>query len=250
MPKGFGRRPYTFLAGVLLVLGLPGAFSYSRTSPRPGWWEIRLSTTVKGGYALKGGGAPISGEYTCRARWEGSLEMNGDDFLLYHLRTEILEWRLSEKTARPGGESVLGEKDTNHRPALLLNYVLKDGLEVRLDFDLMGIPIPLHPFPVKIALEFPRSELEKYLFPGSNYVDFVTRGSSRIVIPGSDLLRSTAHRTFSWEWRRDRRVAAGPGTCLVTELHTAEAVVSLVAHGGRGPGLVRGSTSAVLARVN
>lgn len=230
MPKGFVRRLGPSLAGVLLILGLTGPLSFLRPSPRPAWWEIRLNTTVKGGYTLKGGSSPISGEYTCRARWEGSLERDGEDFLLYHLKTEILEWRLAERTSRPGGESVLGEKDTDVRPLLRLNYVLKDGPDVQLDFDLMGVPIPLHPFPVKLALEFPSSEVERYLFPGSNYGDFVCQGSNRVVIPGSDLLRSAAKRTFSWEWRRDRRIAAGPGTCLVTERHVAEAVVSLITH--------------------
>ena len=230
MKRGFIRRLFRSLAGAGLVLGLSGAFSFSRPSSGPEWWEIRLTATVKGGYALKDGTPPVLGEYTCRARWEGRLEVDGDDFLLYHLKTEILEWGLSEKSARPGGESVLGEQDTAVQPSLRLNYVLRDGTDVEIDFSFMGIPVPLHPSPVKVALEFPRSEARMILFPGSSYVDFVTRGSNRVVIPGSDLKRPAAERTFSWEWRRDRRIAAGPGTCLVTERHAAEAVVSLIAH--------------------
>jgi len=230
MRKGFVRRLFRSLAGAWLVLGLPGAFSFSRPSSGPAWWEIRLTATVKGGYAFKGGTAPVLGEYTCRARWEGRLEVDGDDFLLYHLNTEILEWRLKEKAARPGGESVLGEQDTAVQPILRLNYVLRDGTDIEIDFSLMGILVPLHPSPVKVALEFPRSEARRNLFPELSYVDFVTKGSNRVVIPGSDLKRPAAERTFSWDWRRDRRVAAGTGTCLVTERHSAEAVVSLVAH--------------------
>jgi hypothetical protein len=230
MPKGFVRPLFRFSPGALLFLGLLGAVSFSRPSPHPTWWEIRLTTTVKGGYVLKGIGTPISGEYTCRAHWEGGLEVDGDDFLLYHIKTEILEWRLAEKARRPGGESVLEERDTDVRPTLRLNYVLNDGPDVEVDFDLMGVPIPLHPFPVKVALEFPSSETRRILLPGSSYFDFITQGSNRVVIPRSDLLRPAAQRSFSWKWRRDRRVAAGPGTCLVTEHHAAEAVVSLIAH--------------------
>jgi hypothetical protein len=230
MPKGFVRRLTRLLAVAWVVLGLPGAFSFPRPSLHPTWWELRLTATVKGGYTLKGGNTPVSGEYTCRVRWEGSLETDGDDFLLYHFKTEILEWRLAERTARPGGESLLEEKDADVKPALRLNYVLKDGPDVEVDFDLMGIPVPLHPSPVKVTLEFPSSELRRPLIAGPSYIDFVTRGSNRIVIPGSDLRRKAAERTFSWEWRRDKRVSAGPGALLVTERHTAEAVVSLVAH--------------------
>lgn len=228
MPEGLVRRLLSSLGGILLLLGLPGAGSFSRPSPRSTWWEVKLTVAVKGGYTFKGGGAPVSGEYTCRARWEGSLEVDGVDFLLYHLRTEVLEWRLAEKTARPGGESVLEEKDRTVKPALRLNYILKDGPDIEIDFDLMGIPVPLHDFPVKVALELPSSEVRRPRLLGSSYTDHVSRGSSRVVIPGSDLERRAAERTFSWEWRRERPV--GAGACLVTERHSAEVVVSLVAH--------------------
>jgi hypothetical protein len=230
MPKGFVRTLFRGLPGSLLLLGLAGAVPLSRPSPHPTWWEIRLTTTVKGGYVLKGGGTPVSGEYTCRALWEGRLELDSDDFLLYHLKTEIQEWRLEEKARRPEGESVLGEKDTDVKPAIHLNYVLNDGPDVEVDFDLMGVPVPLHSFPVKVALEFPSSGARRSLIPGSSYSDFITKGSNRVVIPRSDLLRSSAQRSFSWKWRRDKRVAAGAATCLVTEHHAAEAVVSFIAH--------------------
>lgn len=229
-PRGFGRTFAWSLAGLCLALGLPCAITFARPAARPSWWQIRLTVTVSGGYALKGGGVPISGEYTCRAQWLGSLEVDGDDFLLYHFKTEILDWRLAEKAVRPGGETVLEEKDAADKPDLRLNYVLKDGKNIEVDFNLMGIPVPLHPFPVKVGLEFPGAKVREALFEGSSYADFVIRGSNRIVLPGSDLLRPSAERKFNWEWRRERRVPAGTGTALMTERHTAEAVVSLVAH--------------------
>jgi hypothetical protein len=226
MPKGFVRTLFRCLPGSLLLLGLAGAVLLSRPSPHPTWWEIRLTTTVKGGYVLKGGGTPVSGEYSCRALWEGRLELDSDDFLLYHLKTEIQEWRLEEKARQPEGESVLREKDTDVKPAIHLNYVLNDGPNVEVDFDLMGVPVPLHSFPVKVALEFPSSGARRSLIPGSSYFDFITKGSNRVVVPRSDLLRPSAQRSFSWKWRRDKRVA----TCLVTEHHATEAVVSFIAH--------------------
>ncbi|MCK7541409.1 MAG: hypothetical protein MZV63_66250 [Marinilabiliales bacterium] len=44
----------------------------------------------------------VVGDYSYRARWEGRLEPDGDDFLLVHLKTEVLEWRLGEKAGPPG----------------------------------------------------------------------------------------------------------------------------------------------------
>ena len=230
MAKGFGRRFVRALAGAGLVLFLPASFSYSRPPAGPGWWEIRLTVTVKGTYSLRSGGAPITGEYTCRARWEGSLEVDGDDFLLYHTKTDILEWRLEEKTGRPGSETVLEEKDADDKPILRLNYVLKDEPGVEVDFDFLGIPVPLHPFPVKVPLEFPSTNARRDLLPELNYVNFISRGSNRVVIPAADLRRPAAERKFSWEWRRARQVAAGTGRCLLTERHAAAAVVSFITH--------------------
>lgn len=228
--KSFGRRLARTLAGSALVLGLAGASAPARPSARPSWWEVKLTVTVSGGYALKGAGAPLSGEFVCRARWEGSMESDAEDFLLYHFRTEILDWRLTERSARPGGETVLGEKDGGERPNLRLNYVLKDGKRLDLDFGFIGVPVPLHPFPVKVGLEFPVSEVRPALLEGSGYANFIVRGSNRIVLPASDLLSPSAERKFAWEWRRERRLAAGTGSALLDEYHKAEAVVSLVAH--------------------
>jgi len=228
--KSFGRRLARTLAGMALVLGLPAASSPARPSARPSWWEIKLTVTVAGGYSFKGAGAPISGEFACRARWEGSLEVDGEDFLLYHFRTEVLEWRLTETSGRPAGVTVLGEKDAVEKPNLRLNYVLKDGKSIDVDFGLIGVPVPLHPFPVKVGLEFPASEVRPALLEGPDYADLIVRGSNRIVLPASDLLSPSAERKFAWEWRRERRLAAGTGSALLDERHKAEVVVSLVAH--------------------
>ncbi len=230
MAKGFVRSLFRCLAGTFLVLGLPGAFSFSRPSAGPAWWEMRLTVIVKGVYALAGGAVPVSGKYTCRALWEGRLHPDGDDFLLVHLKTEILEWDLAEKASLPDGENLLEATGTSEKPALRLNYVLRDGRAVEVDFDLAGIPVPLHDFPFKAALEFPESSGRGAALPFQGYAAFVSRGTNRVLIPASDLERPASERTFSWEWRRERRVVRGSRTFLFTQRHTAEAVVALVAH--------------------
>jgi hypothetical protein len=230
MEKGFARRVLGPLAGALLVLALAAALSFSQSSSGPSWWEVSLSVTVKGGYAIEGAGPPVSGEFTCRARWTGTLESDGKDFLLYHLKTEVLEWRLAEKSGSPKGESLLLAQETSETPRLRLNYVLREGSDVRFDCEFREISVPLHASPVKVALEFPRASGHAALSPGSGYGSCISRGSNRIVIPVSDLERRAAERTFSWEWRREKRIAGDSATFLVTQHHTAEAVVVLVAH--------------------
>lgn len=230
MEKGFARRAIGPLAGILLALALAAALSFSRPSPGPSWWEVSLSVTVKGGYVIEGAGALLRGEFTCRARWAGTLELDGNDFLLYHLKTEVLEWRLAEKSGLPKGESLLLAQETSETPRLRLNYILREGSDLRFDYEFREVSVPLHASPVKANLEFPRSSGHAALSPGSGYGSCVSRGSNRVVIPGSDLERRAAERTFSWEWQREKRIAGDSGTFLVTQHHTAEAVVVLIAH--------------------
>jgi hypothetical protein len=235
MEKGFLRRLRAPLAGALLLACLPAMPSGAAGGPGDGpagnaaWWEVRLAVTAKGEYTVWGGQAPFSGEYTCRAGWEGRLEPDGDDFLLIHLKTEILEWRLREKTGPAGQESVL-EALAAAKPAMRLNYVLKDGREVEFVFELGGISIPLHASPLEVALELPRSSARAPRLPGHAYGDFVCRGSSRIVIPERDLLEKSPERLFSWDWRRERRYVKEGRSYIVTQKHTAEVVVGLAVH--------------------
>lgn len=230
MEKRSVRRLLGSLGGVLLVVGLPATLPSSRPSPRPSWWEVSLTMTVRGGYSIEGGETPIRGEFTCRARWSGTIELDEKDFLLYHLKTEVLEWKLADKALLPKGESLIVAPENSEKPTLRLNYVLRDGPDLRFDYEFVEVAIPLHASPVKAALELPRSPGTGELSPGSNYSGFISRGSNRIVIPGSDLERRPPERTFSWEWRREKRIIRDSRTFVVTQHHSAEAVISLVAH--------------------
>jgi hypothetical protein len=235
--KGFARRALGPVAGILLALVLAAVLSFSRPSPGPSWWEVSLSLTVNGSYVIEGGEAPLHGEFTCRARWAGTLELDENDFLLYSLKTEVLEWRLEEKVGPPKEVSLLLAHEISEAPYLRLNYILREGSDLRFDYEFVEVSIPLHASPLKANLEFPRSSGHVALSPGSGYESRVSRGSNRITLPGSDLERHAAERTFSWKWQREKRITGKSGTFLLTQRHTAEAVVALVAHGGRVPGL-------------
>ena len=230
MEKGFTRRALGPLGGTFLMLALAAALSFSRPSPGPSWWEVSLSLTVKGSYIIEGGDAPLHGEFTCLARWTGTIESDENDFLLYLLKTEVLEWRLAEKSGLPKGESLLLAQETSKAPYLRLNYVLREGSDLRFDYEFSEVSVPLHASPVKAKLEFPRSSGHVALSPGLSYGNGVSRGSNQVVIQGSDLERRSAERTFSWKWQREKSITVESGTFLLTQRHTAEAVVVLIAH--------------------
>lgn len=234
MDNGSSRRLQGPLAGTLVCLGL--FLALGTASPRlrpdenPDWWEVRLIVSVQGEYrvgarAPQAKGAPVAGEYSYRARWVGRLEPDEDDFLLVHLKTEVLEWRLSERAGAPGRETRLEIPDTP-APDLRLNYVLKEGKSLEFDFVLDGVlSVPLHNHPAKARLDLPRSATPPDGLPGHHYDDDVRRGSNRVVIPAEVLERRKAERRFAWEW--ERAIPLADPRYVFMSRHKAEAVVGL-----------------------
>lgn len=235
MDKGFRGRFAPSLAAACLLAGLvtgpAPAARPSGTGPdlSSTWWEVRLDVLTEGTYEVRGGGARLAGEYACRARWEGRLEQDGDDFLLVHLKTEILEWRLRERSGQAGRESIL-EAPAGLRPDLRMSYVLKDAREIEFIFDFAGLSIPLHASSLSVPLELPRTSGRAAGLPGQSYGDFVCRGSSRVAIPETDLLGRGPERRFSWDWRREKRSVKDGAVFTVTQSHTARAAVAVEAH--------------------
>lgn len=228
MEKGFVRGLSRALAGAALAACLFLAPALTAIPPAP-WWEVLLEITVKGGYAVSGGEAPVTGDFACRVLWEGRLAPDDEDFLLVHIRTEVLEWQLRERSGRAGHETVL-EAPAAPGPTVRMNYVLNDGREVEFVFDIGGISIPLHASPLAVALELPGSSGRTPWGWGKAYSDFVGRGSSRVVIPESALAERNPKRHFSWDWRRERQYVRNGRILTVSQSHTAEAAVTVTVH--------------------
>lgn len=225
--QGFWRPVRGLLAGALLLPGLaagPGLPGQAAGAP---WWEIRLTVELRGDYALKCEGEPVSGEFSGRLRWEGRLDPDADDFLLIQVKTEALEWSLRERSGQGEAVSVLDAPEAL-RPVLRLNYVLRDGDDIELDFEVGGTSVPLHPYPLVIPLELARSASREGARPG--YCDFIRNGSNRIVLPATDLKRRRPERSFAWKWGRVERIDRDARTYVSIQSHSAEAVVALVRH--------------------
>jgi hypothetical protein len=229
MVQGFRlRRRAPLLAGALLLAALPlspAGPAGKRATPRQDlgpWWEVRLEVETRGTYAIHGDGPAVKGEYSLRARWEGRLEPDAEDFLLVRLKTELLEWRLREASG-PTGHEAVREAPSSPRPVLRLAYVLKDGHEVEFAFEFDGLDIPLRPSSIAVPLELPRSV-------GRAYADFVGRGSNRIVVPESDLVEKAGERRFSWDWHSDEQIIRKGRVFFVAQAHSAAATVVLAPH--------------------
>jgi hypothetical protein len=255
MDKGFLRRLVRPLVGALgfaclaAIVAVPGAhpacprfattpfrsdqgdvLPRERPSSSPGWWDVSVSVSVKGEYTVRGAEGPIAGVFTYRARWTGRLELDSaGDFLLVHLGTEVLDWRLRE-TGRPGGHESILEATAATKPALRMEYLLKDGRDVEFVFGLGTILVPLHEPRLGLTLELPRTSSRQPGWPGRSYGDFVCGGSCRVAIPEADFTEAAPERRFSWDWRREKTQARGDRVVTLTESHAAEAVVTVIIH--------------------
>jgi hypothetical protein len=227
--KGSRGRLASLLAGLLLAATAAGGPAPTAGAAGSNWWEVRLSVAAKGTFMLRGGGeAPLSGEYSLRARFEGRLNPDGDDFLLVHLRTETLEWSLREK-AGPGDAASAGESPKSPAPVLRLNYVLREKGRIELDFAFDGGAVPLRAALLGVSLELPCSA-HGVAEGRPGYVDDVLVGSNRIALPASDLVRRRPERTFAWTWTGTKRTEAGSRAYITVQSHSVEAVVGLVRH--------------------
>jgi hypothetical protein len=212
------------VAGALL---LAAGLAFSGPAPPPAWWEVRLTVALKGEYSVKCQSGPVSGEYAGRIRWEGRLDPDGDDFLLVHIRTEVLEWSLRERSGQGETASLL-EAPQASSPALHLNYVLREANELGFYFEIEGTSVPVHERALKFPLEMPRSAGLGGAKP--DYSDFIQSGSNRIMLPDADLKRRRPERPFAWTWGRVERIDVDSVTFVVIQSHSAEAVVALVRH--------------------
>jgi hypothetical protein len=223
--KGSSRRAAA-LAGLILLAG-PFIGPLPAKGAAPKWWEIRLAVAAKGTYAIRGGETPVSGEYAVRARYEGRLNPDGDDFLLVLVKTETPEWSLRERTGLGEAGKVV-DAPALPAPVLRLNYVLRNRDTIEIDFTVEGGTVPLGAPGTGVPLELPRSGRGPGGRPG--YTGDVLDGSDRIVLPASDLGRRRCERSFSWTWSGTRLAAEGARTCVTTQGHSAEVVVALVGH--------------------
>ena len=212
----------------LPVLGFCLAVSVLTSSPRPTWWEVRLVVNIRGEYTVKVGGATFSGEYAYGALWEGTMEKDGQDFLLYHIRTEPQKWEVREKATQANAVRTLTEKDITAKPALQMKYILREGGELVFDFDVTGIPIPLAPAAEKFDLVLPCSR--GHTDQGAVYSLFLARGDNRVAVPDDRLERRSDERSFSWEWKRQQWALRDDATLFVSNRHKAEALVTLKSH--------------------
>jgi hypothetical protein len=216
------------LRGILPVLGLVLLVSSLGPSLITPWWEVRFALIVRGDYAIKDFEKAFAGEFAYRARWEGTMEQDGADFLLYHVGTDVQGWEIREKASLPDATRILTEQEVSERPRLLLNYILRQGRTLRFDFEVQGIRIPLGPSLEKFDLVLPCSKEPPE--EGAVYNASISKGTNEISIGEDGLEKGTLEKSFSWEWKRQQWAVREKGPVRVAAFHKVSVVVTLIRH--------------------
>jgi hypothetical protein len=156
------------------------------------------------------------------------MERDGQDFLLYHVRTEVQKWEALEKTSQPNAVHILTEKDIADKPALQMKYILRESGQLVFDFDIAGIPVPLGAASEKFDLVLPCSR--GHADQGAGYSQFIARGDNQVAVPDDKLDRRSDEKAFSWEWKRQQWALRNDATVFLSNRHKADVLVTLKAH--------------------
>ena len=190
------KAKYIFLYVLLL---LPYLLS---STPR---WKINLKIKVNGIYEIKEISCLIKGEYHLITEWEGVIEKDNSDFLLYHGNEKIIKWR--------GKEIILNLKDSSKKiidlskhspPKLKVNYLLRENNSVNLDFNFSSIFIP--GIKEKRKLLMPRSAQNEFLNPKIKYNKNIIEGTNHIRFKNKEIYNKKFMRTYSWKWKKTEMV--------------------------------------------
>lgn len=229
MRKGFRRAVWPVVGSALPILWLLAASGgATRLHSGPPWWEVRIDLAVRGEYTIKDFGATFAGEFACRTRWHGSMEPDGPDFLLYHTTTDVPEWEIVEKAALPNATRIVTQKADAQKPRLRVNFIIRQGGDLRFDFEVDGIRIPLSDSPEKFELILPRSK--ECFGEGTGYGDSISKGNNLVSIGAEGLESGHAEKSFSWEWKRQHWIVREKGAAFVAGSHKVTVTVTLIRH--------------------
>ncbi len=226
MRKGFSWPAGAFLLGIvsLTLISLVGR----SVDLGPSWWDVALNLQVHGNYLVRGEGTAISGDFAYRARWQGTMERDEDDFRLFHKDAKNLLWEVREQVQGPQAVHVFSEKDVPEEPQFTMNYILKNDNLLDFYFLVDGIPIPLSATSSKFDLVLPCSSEPLSSQSAFFYNAHVFKGSNRITIPEVEIARKSFEKSFTWEWLCHQWMHIEDNLSFISNRHQAEVTVSLV----------------------
>ena len=232
MPAGSAFfRSTKHLLGALVIVSLSArapSFSPRHHRQEPPRWEVTIQLKTEGDYKLDEGGPTFVGRYSFSILWTGLLEKEEDDYLLYRLDCRLGDWEAQETASLQETSEFLTAEDFRQRPNFVLNYIIRKGRDLHLDFitDPMSMP-QAHPDEARPIL-LPSSEQNGQREGLIDYNAHVVKGSNQVKIPESAIYAGPVSRTYNWTWKHQQWLTLGTKTAFASQSHEAEVSVSII----------------------
>lgn len=186
------RTLFTVLVMFFLI---PGIVSTTESGI---WWQIELTVSVSGTYQLVANNEPFSGHYSFKGIWQGAMERDNGDYILYQggHRVLTLDWveRYRKRQINQAGSV---------KPEVKLNYVLRSKGNLDFDFEIFSVLVPLETSKKKYNLILPRSAENDSIDRKNQYNKGVNSGANLLRLTEQRVYRErTVQKKIRWSWNR------------------------------------------------
>lgn len=194
----------------------------------PRFWQITLELQLEGTYCSRQENHTFQGAFSGAWRWQGVMEPDEPDVILFHLETEVLKWELREKDLVAGKERAVLVSSSSP-PRLKVDCLLRQADAFYLDFFLEPLAIPVGVTTPHHRLLLPASASQDLQWERMHYNEYVSHGSNWVVVPAKEIYSQDYEKNFSWSW------TFPPGSVLpesseLTSEHQVKLILRIKAH--------------------
>ena len=228
-----GKKSHFFILVSILTIAFylhPGKLSPIQKNG-PKYWELRLLLTSTGDYNVKEGKKSNAGRYTFTVLWTGCMELDHDyDYLVYHEKSEILDWKAEEVAQSPESSHKLSEDDFPEKPFLDFHYIMRRASDLHFFFEVDSFYVPQNSSDQKFFLNLPASEEEAEPQAGFNYNAFLSKGSNRIHVKEDEIFLNPLEKTYNWNWKYHKWHKGSKNPVRFSNIHKAQVTLTIIPH--------------------
>lgn len=218
---------FSLLLAILPAISSRKSFALISSGESPLWWDISILLKTEGEYRIEDAAANYSGTYSFAFLWEGTMERDNGDYLLYSQNTKLLDWKAEESVSSLRFKYSLTADDFSEKPSFDLKYILRKETGLHIDFIVEGFAVPQNESSESFLLHLPSSEENNQQHSEITYNSFVTEGSNRIRVEESEIYRRKISRHFSWRWKNQKWFLRQQKTLFVSHGHRVHVEISI-----------------------
>lgn len=194
------------------------------------YWELRIHLQLKGNYEVKEGQKSYEGRFFFETEWIGCLTEDEDDFLIYSIEGNLMNWEAQEKTKGFEEEKILTTKDFVNPPKLDFQYLLKEEDSIHFNFFVSGFDVPQSSSEFKKSLLLPATAEFTKANRTDDYSSRIVKGTNRVLLPLKTFFGERITVPFSWSWE-DRRWTKEKGAIIFfSHSHDVKIKVTVIPH--------------------